>query len=351
MPTPPRRVVQWATGNVARQAVRAVLARPDLELVGAYAYSASKVGRDVAVLVGLDDPTGVTATDDVDALLAREPDCVIYMPLFPNIEEISHLLRNGVNIVTSSAFLTGRSLGDEAIATIEAAAQAGGATIFGSGMNPGYAQLLGGIAAGISTNIRHVKAIESVDVAMFAADDNMNDLGWGRPPDSPGHADAVRDATTVFADGVDVLAGLLGVQVDERLCTVEFALATEDLSPPGRPIAAGHVAGIDVRWEGIVDDRAVVELHQRWVMSSRIEPAWPVEHGYIIEVQAEPMVRLKLDIWPHQEDLGSMTAEDFHDIGMKVTGLPVVNAIPAVCAAEPGIRTYADLPIITGILA
>jgi hypothetical protein len=63
------------------------------------------------------------------------------------------------------------------------------------------------------------------------------------------------------------------------------------------------------------------------------------------------MLRLKLDIWPDQEDLASMTTEDFHGIGMTITGLPVVNAIPAVCAATPGIRTYAELPVITGVLA
>jgi hypothetical protein len=350
-PEHPLRVVQWTTGNVARQAVRAVLADPDLELVGVFAHSPDKVGRDVGELVGLDEPVGVLATNDVDRLLSLAPDCVVYMPLFPDVDEISRLLRAGVNIVTSSAFLNGRSLGDEARAAIETAGRDGGASIFGSGMNPGYAQLLAGIAAGASMNVRHVKVVESVDVAMFAADANMDDLGWGLPPDSPGHADAVERAVAVFADGVDVLAALLGVEVDERRCTVEFALATEDLDPPGRPIAAGHVAGIDVRWEGILDGRAVVELHQRWVMSSRIEPAWRVEHGYLVEVQAEPNVRVKMDIWPHQEDLGALTTDDFHAIGMTITGVPVVNAVAAVCAAEPGIRTYADLPVITATIA
>ena len=42
----PLRVVQWTTGNIARQTVRAVLARDDLELVGVFAYSADKVGVD-----------------------------------------------------------------------------------------------------------------------------------------------------------------------------------------------------------------------------------------------------------------------------------------------------------------
>jgi hypothetical protein len=144
-----------------------------------------------------------------------------------------------------------------------------------------------------------------------------------------------------------VLAELFGVALDERRCTVDFAHATTDLDLPGRPIAAGHVAGLDVRWEGVVDGRAVLELHQRWVMSSKIEPAWPVEHGYVVEIDGEPKIRTKLEIWPHQEDLSALTLADIHGIGMMITALPAVNAIPAVCRAEPGIRTYADLPVVT----
>jgi hypothetical protein len=349
--TVPLRVIQWTTGNVAGQTVRAVLERPDLQLVGVFAYSQGKVGQDVADLVGLASPVGVVATDNVDALFALDPDCIIYSPLYFNVEEVCGLLRRGVNIVTSCEFLTGRSLGDEARLRIDAAAKAGDVSIFGSGMNPGYAQLLAGISAGVCRNVTHVKVIESVDVAMFAADSNMDALGWGRPKDSPGHPEDLREATKVFADGVDVLAGMLRIELDDRRCTVEFALATEDLNPPGRPIAAGHVAGIDLRWEGLVAGHPVVELHQRWVMGSKIEPAWPVESGYLVEVTGEPNIRMRMDIWPHQKDLASLTADDFHAIGMTITGLPVVNAIPAVSAARPGIRTYAELPVITSPLA
>jgi hypothetical protein len=340
------RVVQWTSGNVARQTVRAILARDDLELVGAYAHSAEKIGSDLGDLCALPAPIGVRATDDIDALLALEPDCVVYTPLHPDIAELSRLLGSGVNVVTTSEFLNGRSLGEDARDAIERAAVAGSASIFGSGMNPGYAQLLAGVAAGISTGLRHVKVTESVDVSLFAGDANMDALGWGRPAGDPGHAQDVADATVVFADGVDVLAELLGVEVDERRCTVDFALANHDMSPEGRSMPKGTVAGLDVRWEGIVDGRPVVELHQRWVMSRDIEPAWPVEHGYVVEVGGDPIVRVKLDILPDGD--GALTVGDIHAIGMRITGLPVVNAIPAVCAASPGIRTYADLPTITG---
>ena len=63
------RVIQWATGGVGRAAMEGVLAHPDLELAGAWVHSPAKEGVDLGELLGR-DPLGVTATGDVDALLA-----------------------------------------------------------------------------------------------------------------------------------------------------------------------------------------------------------------------------------------------------------------------------------------
>src|SRR3954467_6590934 len=105
------RVVQWTTGNVGQRSVRAVVDNPDLELVGCYAWSPDKVGRDVGELCGI-DPVGVTATDDIDALLSLAPDCVVYNPMWVDVEEMVGILEAGVNVVTTAAFVTGHSLGD-----------------------------------------------------------------------------------------------------------------------------------------------------------------------------------------------------------------------------------------------
>jgi hypothetical protein len=349
MAEPVRRVVQWTTGNVGRQAVGAVMARPDLELVGVFAHDPAKVGKDAASLCGLDEPTGVVATADVDELLGLRPDCVIYTPLHIDVAEVARILRAGINVVTTSEFLTGTSLGAEAIATLEEAAQAGGVTLFGSGINPGFAELFGGVCAGISQNVRHVSVTESVDVTMFANDPNFAAVGWGRPADDPGHAEAVEAATAVFADALDVLAALFGLTLDERRCTITFAHATEQLDIPGMVIPKGHVAGMDVCWEGLVDDAVRLTVRQRWVLGDRIEPAWTVELGYVIEVEGDPNIRVKLDLWP-DGDLTNMDVDDFRDLGMRITAVPPVNAIGAVCAAPPGIRTYADLPLVTARL-
>lgn len=345
-PTPqPFRVIQWTTGNVGRYAAAEVVSRPDLELVGVYARDPGKAGKDAAELCGLDDPTGVLATGDVTDLLAAKPDCVVYTPLHLDVDELAGILRSGANVVTTAELLTGTSIGADATATLEHAAQEGGSTLFGSGINPGFAQLFGAVCAGISRNIRTITVTESVDVTLFANDPNFEAVGWGRPGGDPGHADAVRKATAVFADALDVLAALVGLRLDERRCDVQFAHATEDLDIPGMVIPKGHVGGMDVRWEGLVDATVRLTIHTRWVIGTLIEPPWTVELGYVVEVAGDPNIRVKLDLWP-DGDLTVMDVDDFRNLGMSITAIPAVNAIPAVCAAPPGIRTYADVPVV-----
>ena len=106
------RVVQWTTGNVGRQSLRAIVANPLYELVGCYAWSDDKVGRDAGELCGL-EPVGVQATNDVDALLALAPDCVSYNPLWPDVGELVRILEAGVNVASTAAFITGSALGAE----------------------------------------------------------------------------------------------------------------------------------------------------------------------------------------------------------------------------------------------
>ena len=217
-------------------------------------------------------------------------------------------------------------------------------------MNPGFAQLLAAVGAGVSSGVEHVAVSESVDVSQFVTDANFESAGWGRPANDPGHEEAVTAGMVVFAEAVDLLGRLLGVEVDETRCEVEFAHATEDLDVPGLHIPRGHVAGMDVNWLGFVGGREVVALRQRWLASDRIEPAWKVEHGYLVEVRGDPNLRLRLEIWPTEEDLSHLDKATMHGIGMRITAVPVVNAIPAVCDAAPGIATYADLPVITSPL-
>lgn len=344
------RVAQWTTGNVAQETVKALLARPDLMLVGAYAHSPAKDGADVGALCHLGVDIGVQATSDVDAVLALAPDCIVYTPLHFDVAEVQRILRAGVNIVTSAEFLTGINLTDIDRAAVAAAAHEGGATLFGSGMNPGFAQMVAAISSGISTNVRKASMTESVDVSQFIGDANFQSVGWGRPKGDPGHADDVRRGTAVFAEAVDVFARMMRVHLDEITCSVDFAYTTEDVVTDGVSLPAGHVGGMDVRWYGVVDGHTVLSVNQRWIATESLDPPWTVEHGYRIEISGDPNVYVKIDLMPTDDDLADLTPQRMRGIGLRITAAPLVNAIPAVCAAAPGIATYADLPAVSALL-
>jgi NAD(P)-dependent dehydrogenase (short-subunit alcohol dehydrogenase family) len=109
---------------------------PVLDLVGCYAYSLGKVGRDVGELCGI-APLGITATDDVDALLALEPDCVCYMAYRPDFGHLVRILESGANVVTTMYMLSGGGYGEEPTRAIREAALRGGASLYSIASNAG----------------------------------------------------------------------------------------------------------------------------------------------------------------------------------------------------------------------
>ncbi len=128
------RVIQWATGNVGRAAIEGVVNHPDLELVGAYVYSDQKAGRDVGEVCGL-GPLGVTATNDVEEILALDADCVVYSPMLASPPEVVRLLESGKNVVTPVGWVYPFRTHD--LTAIEAACRQGDASLHGTGINPG----------------------------------------------------------------------------------------------------------------------------------------------------------------------------------------------------------------------
>ncbi len=344
--TAPLRIVQWTTGNVGRETLATILSHPQLELVGVFAHDPAKVGRDAGDLCGLDEKTGVLATADVDELLALRPDCAVVTALKLDADQVAQILRAGINVVTTSEFLTGTGVHPEARASLEEAAIAGGSTLFGSGIDPGFLQPFTALCAGLSRGVRRITMTESADVTMFANDPNFTGVGWGRPPNDPGHVESLQANTLLFSEALDLLAELVGLTLDEKRCTIELAHATEELDIPGMVIPKGHVAGMDIRWDGLAEGVIRLSINIRWVIGDKTDPVWPVEFGYVVEVEGDPNVRVKFDMWP-DGDLTTMGADEFRALGMRITAVPTVNAIATVCAAAPGICTYAGLPMIT----
>jgi 2,4-diaminopentanoate dehydrogenase len=330
------RVVQWTTGGVARAAVRAVLAHPELELVGCYAWSDEKAGRDVGELCNL-PPLGVTATGNIDEIVALRPDVVLYTPLLWNVDDMVRLLEAGINVISTANFITGHSYGDEDMRRLNDAAERGGASLYGSGINPGLASAVALTAAAACREVERISIFEAADSTSYESAETWRSLGFGSPPDTPGLPDIAKQRQLVFLDAVEVMAKALRVDLDEVRYTPQFGVATKDLHLGYMDIPKGTVCGLNGLWQGIVNGSPLIEIGLLWRLGNAMEPDWPIDEGYRIEVRGVPNVRVRyeLDYPADVDDHGANTAN------------PAVNAAPAVVAARPGLVTVDELPLIT----
>ncbi len=340
------RVVLWTTGHVARFAGRAIVDHPDMELVGAYAWSPEKVGKDVGELIGI-APLGITATDDVDALLALEPDVVgYYQMLFPDaveqhVEMMCRFLEAGVNVVSTSNLITGRWWGAEE--KFDAAGKAGGASLFAGGVNPGWANQLVLTATGVCSEVKHISIWEEAECSGYSSPELWQSVGFALPPDEPGLLDIFKRGTTAFEDAVAMMADALDLPLDEVTYAPDVALATEDLDLGFMFIPKGHVAGLRNRWLGIANGVEVIELGSIWKMTENVEPNWEIRHGWHFEVDGTPTVKMHVAGWPPS---GEPDSEILMGLAMLMTAMPTIHAIPHVVAARPGVVTYKELPLV-----
>ena len=262
----PIRVIQWTTGNIGRRSLHAIISRPDLELVGVYAHGADKVGVDAAELSGWPDPTGITATNDIDALLATKPDACCYNPLWPSVDELVRLLEAGVNVCSSAAWITGGKQTPEDLARIRKACEQGNSTIFGSGAHPGMTNMVGMVLSGSCERVDEIRITESVDCSTYESAGTQSAMGFGCAPDTPGLEESVRRESEVFAESAAMMADAIGAKLDRMTFDVTFTAATGDSDLGFMTIPEGTIGGVYGYHRGWVGDRNVVSVGFNWIM-------------------------------------------------------------------------------------
>jgi 4-hydroxy-tetrahydrodipicolinate reductase len=348
--TRPLRVFQVASGNVGTEMVRRIQNHPDLELVGLHCYSPEKVGRDAGEIAGI-GPIGVTATGTIDEILAARPNCLTFHGVWPDIELYTRVLEAGINVVTTADWVTGhhrdtnhRRNGAYESDILEAACLRGNSTFYGTGMNPGLAQILTIVHSTDVADIENVTCIESVDVSCHHSAQTWANCGFGRPVDDPEVPRLLERGTRVFEDGVRLMADCLDIEVDEVVFQYELGACTKDVDLGWYQLPAGSLGGCAFQYVGMVDDTPRVELHLEWQMTPHTDPHWNIQGCYITKIQGDPCIYSKHMILP-KSGTDFSAPEAFAAIGMTVTGMPALNSIRAVVDAPPGIITSADLPL------
>ncbi|MCH9723040.1 MAG: dihydrodipicolinate reductase [Actinomycetia bacterium] len=341
------RVVQWATGSVGVAAVKAVLEHPELELAGCWVHSKAKAGRDVGEIVGA-GPLGVAATDSIDEIIAMDADAVVYAPLLPDTDEVCALLRSGKNVVSPVGWFYPS---ESDAAPLEAAAREGGATLHGAGIGPGAAtELFPLLLSVMSTGITHVRAEEFSDLRSYGAPDVVRQvMGFGGTPESALGGPMQKLLNGGFLQSVRLIVDRLGFAAEPVIRTSQqVAVATAPIECPIGVIRPGAVAGRRFCWDAVVTNTIVVRVAVNWLMGEEhLDPAWsfgPAGERYEIEVRGHPNTFVTVKGWQPE------TVEDglISNPGVVATAAHCVNAIPATCAADPGVKGFFDLPPLTG---
>jgi hypothetical protein len=340
------RVVQWSTGEVGSIAVRVLAARPDLELAGVWVHSAAKSGRDAGELAGT-APLGVAATSDADALLALAPDCVCYTASGESrpdacVADISRMLAAGINVVTTSipGLVHPAGYNPKHVDQLAAACRAGGASLYASGIEPGFAgdQLVLTLAT-LSNKIRSVRTQEIFTYADYPVAFTMFEVfGFGKPPEHRAIMQIPGIQTSSWGPPVRMVADHLGAQLDAIRETYDKRVTDRRLEVAAGVIEPGTVAAVRFETIGVVDGRDAIVIEHVNRMADDIAPDWPTaarDGTYRIVFEGDPDMTCELQMG---------TPDTFVDAGLVGTAMRVINAIPYVCEAAPGLVTSADLP-------
>ncbi|MCB9417188.1 MAG: dihydrodipicolinate reductase [Mycolicibacterium sp.] len=345
-----KNVIQFSTGNVGRHALRLIVERPDLRLVGMHAHAADKVGRDAAELCGLDQPTGILATDDIDALVALGADCVVYtsqaeMRPQQAIEEISRFLRAGTNVVgTSMVWLVAPHQADAWMREpLAKACQIGGTSLYINGVDPGFsgdslvytALTLAGRATAVT--VSEICDYGSYDDAEFTG----VSFGFGTTPDHTPIMFAPGVLASLWGGQVRSLADVLDVTLDEVRERHESWVTPEQIECTMMTVPPGHVAAVRFAVEGIRDGQPVITMEHVNRLTAAAAPHWPTPPDgrpgvHRVVVRGNPGVEINTHL--------GLDGVDHNQGGVISTAARAVNAIHDVCAAPPGLMAVKDLP-------
>ncbi len=341
------KVIQWATGGVGRAGIQGILSHPELDLAGVWVHSDDKVGRDAGELAG-GSAVGVSATNDVEALLGLDADCVFYTPIIGDKGIVLRILESGKNVVTP---LNWFYRGSRDWSDVEAACQKGGVTLHGTGIHPGgITERFPLMVSALTREVQHVRAEEWSDIRSYGAPFVVGEIMlFGKTPDEARESSMPAMLADGFLQSIDMVADALGFDVDaERSTTHQIGVATKPIDSPIGVIEPGRVAAQRFTWQAHVRGEPVITVRTNWFMGDDgFDTGWSFGaegERFEVEVTGDPSGKVTFHGW-HPETTEEGLARN---PGIVATAIHGVSAIPAACRAAPGIKSYLDLPLVAG---
>jgi 4-hydroxy-tetrahydrodipicolinate reductase len=334
----PLRVVQWSVGNIGRKALRAVIEHPQMTLAGLYVSSPEKVGQDAGDLCGL-PPVGIAATNSLDDIVALDADCVLYMRQGCDYDEVCCLLASGKNVVTTrSEFHHPASMDQDIRSKIEAACDAGGASIYSTGSSPGFVtEALVLPLISLQRRLDCLTIDEYADVSRRDSPEMIFQvMGFGAQPGPLDEAKLahVRDS---FIASLRQIGDAIGLPFDATTVDGEVAVVREDTPIAAGLLKAGTVAAQRITVTGSHGGKPVLRFRAHWYCATDLDRDWTLrETGWHLSVDGDTPMEVAITF--------PVALEDYAAVMPGYTAHRAVNSVAAVCAAAPGIRNTIDLP-------
>lgn len=341
------KVVVWGPGRLGGFVLRALLQRPEeFDVVGVFAYSTNKEGRDIGELVDL-EPTGVTVTRDRDEIDRLDADVVIFTPLVGLGPTESHadalrLLAGGKNLLLAHDYFYPAAISADYAAELDDACRRGGSSVLAVGSSPGFvSERLATTLAGHTLEVAHVDVLERMDCTDLDAHVYPL-LGFGAKPEDFPREQIIAMFDHMYRQTPHAVAAHLGQKLDDVVVDARFATTERQLSNVTADVPPGTVAGTEFSWTGLIDGTPFVTITCRWVCDLQI-PAWEADNDWIITVEGTPSLQIRYargssfaDGVRHGGHVNDPDGEHWMDSQSWSSVAAFVNAIPGVIAAPPG---------------
>jgi hypothetical protein len=318
------RVIQWNTGKVGKHSTRAIIDDPRLKLVGMFAHSPDKVGKDAGELCGRADViTGVKATSDVDALVRMKADTVLYTPFEANLDHAIALLESGKDVVSTNLFLNVGGITGKVKKRLEKACKKGNSSLYITGINPGWVNSITAALTAVCRKVSKVHLIESADCSVYESVETWSFLGIGEPGGAtPELLERAQAWLILFRDAVQRIGDAIEVKYDEIEFFCEYATAAETVDLGWFKMEKGTNAALRGGWIGKVGGEERVRLTVIWYLTTKLAEGWEIDPDqHRIEITGEPDVTMRLRYTPTP----GWTNHDWD----------VMTALPAVSALAP----------------
>lgn len=328
------KAIIFGLGEMGKRIAKGVLEK-GASIVGAVDVAEGLVGKDLGEVLGLGRTLGVRVTGDAWGLLSKAEADLAIIATASHLEAIRPQLelciRAGIDVISTCEELAyPHHKHPELSREIDELARRHGATVLGTGINPGFLMdALPIMLTGACQRVEGIKVVRVMDSSKRRPS-YQRKIGTGLSPEEFRRMVDGKEITghVGLAESIAMIASALGWKLDG---IVEFPpepiLAERELRTPYATVGPGRVAGLRSAAHGIRGGRPAIALE--FVSHAAVE-----EEYDSISIEGVPRICERIAGGVHG-DLGT--------VGV------IVNMIPKVLAAEPGLVTMKDLPLPSAV--